>query len=472
MKTLATTRQRVLYRAREIWQSDFRTFDTETTGLGPEDEIIQWAVCDQHGSVLGSGYIKPTVPISDGAYALHGISIEQLTSAPTFDQVWESILKLLTEKTVVGYNTEFDLSRLWASANPYGIEIPYMEISTICAMHLFAEFYGEYHEYHGTYTWQKLNEVAIPYLKLEVAGSGHDAIHDARATGMIIKKLAEMADEELPAGWHPPVDVPCAGGCGYTRECAESDEIWYCHPCGTKAGVYHQCSACTGTVKTPATGYISEDLCNYCHQRLHREYMLLTGQWHWCPSHWHPLVVETSDLDELCADCLRQQEWKRRHEETERLRQERIEQERKEHRRAYAREYRQRKKEEARINAERVAQGLQPLEKPDKPDPDAIFMHHGHQFQRQKDEDGRQEVYCLICTGIWSRPPVASCNGMKTYWAWSIVPDHLKTRTQLRKLKLKPTEGHVAIMQTSYDGYYLYDQNKSVPTGRKQKIEA
>src|SRR6266566_3131919 len=44
-KILATMRQRVLYEAREIWCNGFVTFDTETTGLEWEDQIIQWAVC-------------------------------------------------------------------------------------------------------------------------------------------------------------------------------------------------------------------------------------------------------------------------------------------------------------------------------------------------------------------------------------------------------------------------------------------
>ncbi len=67
-KILATTRQRVLYEAREIWRNGFVTFDTETTGLEWEDQIIQWAVCSPEGEVLGSGFVKPTVPISEGAF--------------------------------------------------------------------------------------------------------------------------------------------------------------------------------------------------------------------------------------------------------------------------------------------------------------------------------------------------------------------------------------------------------------------
>ncbi len=135
---LATTRQRVLYEAREILKNEFIAFDTETTGLGLEqdDEIIQWAVCDQEGQVLGSGYVKPTVSISEGAFAVHGISIEQLANASTFAEAWQTIRDLFAGQTVVIYNAGFDLGMLWSTAHVYGIEVPYDAIQTICAMHL------------------------------------------------------------------------------------------------------------------------------------------------------------------------------------------------------------------------------------------------------------------------------------------------------------------------------------------------
>jgi DNA polymerase-3 subunit epsilon len=199
-KILATTRQRVLYEAREIWRNGFVTFDTETTGLEWDDQIIQWAVCSQEGEVLGSGFVKPTVPISEGAFEKHGISVEQLADAPSFAEAWPVIRHLLEGRTVVSYGSDFDIGKLWSSAELYGIQIPFDFVKAICAMHLFAQLYGEVHEYYGTSTWQKLNEVAIPYLKIEVAGSAHDAVHDAAATAMIIKKLTELADQELLPG--------------------------------------------------------------------------------------------------------------------------------------------------------------------------------------------------------------------------------------------------------------------------------
>ena len=103
-KVLATARQRVLYKVRQLWQQGFATFDSETSGLdSSEDQIIQWAVCDQEGQLLGSGYVKPTVPISEGAFDVHGITDAQLADAPSFAESWPTIHELLAGKTVIIY---------------------------------------------------------------------------------------------------------------------------------------------------------------------------------------------------------------------------------------------------------------------------------------------------------------------------------------------------------------------------------
>ena len=189
----------VLYEARELWRNGFVTWDTETSGLDAEDQIIQWAVCSQDGTVLGEGHIQPTVPISAGAFAIHGISLDQLADAPTFVEVWPTLHPLLTQKTVVIYNADFDLGKLFSSAAAFGIVIPFDTIHTVCAMQVFAQFYGQVHKYYGTSTWQKLT-TAISDLSLVVEGNAHDATHDARATALLIKKLAELAEQELAPG--------------------------------------------------------------------------------------------------------------------------------------------------------------------------------------------------------------------------------------------------------------------------------
>ncbi len=474
---LATQRQRVLYEARELWRNGYITFDSETTGLNEagDDEIIQWAVCDQQGIVLGSGYIKPTVPISAGAFEVHGISSEQLADAPSFAESWPTIRELLTGKTVVIYNASFDLGMLFSSARPYDIDVPYDLFNSVCAMELFARFYGEMHEYWGTYTWQKLT-TAISVLGIDVPGLAHDAAHDAAATALLIKKLAALAEQELPPGWHPPVFVPCAGCGHFSRECAEADDIWYCQQCGVEQGIFHRCPGCQRVIETPTSGVLCDDLCQYCHAQLYREKMLLTGAWHYCPDDRYR-IVETPDLDEVCESCQRQRDWKRQREEAEREWQERMERERKERKRLQAKEYRARRKTREQENRRRAELGLPSLEEEQqqaraaKP-VDPIIRYHGHTFEPRKDEHGKTYVYCLICEATWSDVPHAWCAGIKTYLAWAAIPSHLKTRTQLRKLRLQPAKEQqpAAIMDGYFGRYRLYDETLCVPVVRKKMV--
>ena len=306
-------------------------------------------------------------------------------------------------------------------------------------------------------------------------GQPHAAAHDATATALIIKKLAELADQELAPEWHPPVNVPCAG-CGRgVRECAEPGEIWHCQSCSLELGLFHRCPGCTHIVKSPATGIACEDLCEFWLERLEQEKMLLTGAWHWCSGGYCSFssnIVKTPNPDEHCEHCQRQREWKRRAEEIERARQEKIERERKEHRRASAKAYRQRRKEREAENRRRAELGLPPLEVQKAQPVEEIFTYQGHQFQRRKDQHGRAEVYCLRCETTWSRPPRGYCATIKTYRAWNAVPDHLKTQTQLLKLKLQPTKNQKAdaVLENSFGGRYrLYDQHACMPTERKPK---
>jgi DNA polymerase-3 subunit epsilon len=465
---LATTRQRVIFQARELWKQGFVTFDTETTGKESDDQIISWAVVSQHGEALGSGYVKPTIPISDGAYAIHGISEEQLANAPSFKEVWPSLRELLAGKTVIIYNAVFDMGRLWASATAHEIPFRYDFCNDVCAMELFAQYYGEVHEFYGTYTWQKLS-TAIYHLGIEVPGTDHDALHDAMATAAIIKKLAELADQELPEGWHPPVNVPCAHCKRSVRECAEADEIWHCQSCSLELGLFHRCPGSDGIVESPATGFVCDDLCKYCHQSLHKELMLLTGQWHRCPETPYT-IVETPDVDELCASC--QQQLKRRQEVEEHNRQwrEKLEADRKARRIETAKAYREKRKAFAAENKRRVDEGLPVLEWEKAPaanrDP---FKFHGHAFVWQKDQYDKWEVHCTICEGTWRDSPRAQCAGIKTYWAWSMVPEHLKTKTALKKegLEIVPGQKREAAIITMVNQYDLYDKSKAVETEKK-----
>jgi DNA polymerase-3 subunit epsilon len=247
-------RWEALHQVRNLTQLHWVTLDTETTGLGFKDQVVQWSVCAPDGTCLGEGFVKPTVPISEGAQAIHGISMQMVKDAPTFDQVLPVIQNLISGKVVIIYNAPFDLDRLIASIKPYVANNQDERLTCLknlerrCAMSWFAVIYGVRHSYYDSYTFQKLT-TACDYFAIPFDDS-HTATGDARATAALVNKMIELAQTELPSNYHPPVFIACAGGCG--RETGpfsyDQEKTWYCGECGLQKGIYHICPNCQQTI--------------------------------------------------------------------------------------------------------------------------------------------------------------------------------------------------------------------------------
>jgi DNA polymerase III epsilon subunit-like protein len=169
-----------------IWVRSPRTviLDTETTDL--DGYLVQIAVIRAHdGAVLLDTLVNPEAPISDGAKLIHFITEDQLANAPTACQIWPQIEALLRGWRVVTYNAEFDSGILkhehiritgggWNAAREWSRRIRWR-----CAMELYAQFCGDWSDYHGDYRWQKL------------PGGDHTALGDARATRDLLQWMAD-----------------------------------------------------------------------------------------------------------------------------------------------------------------------------------------------------------------------------------------------------------------------------------------
>jgi len=83
--------------------------DTETTGLGPSDRIIEIGVVDDSGSVVFESLIDPRMPIPVDATAIHGITDAMVSGAPVLQDIIADLRHLLlSDGMVVIYNAEFD----------------------------------------------------------------------------------------------------------------------------------------------------------------------------------------------------------------------------------------------------------------------------------------------------------------------------------------------------------------------------
>ena len=162
--------------------------DTETTGFEVNDVVVEVAVLDTDGSLIFKSMVKPNRPIPHQATLVHGITDEMVTSAPSWQEVWQGF-KLVVEGRVAGfYNAEFDLRMLKQSCQMNGVKWEYPFQDDFCVMELFAQFYGQWDTRRNKYRWQNL-ATAGKYFQL-AEQNRHRAADDALLTKLVLEKMA------------------------------------------------------------------------------------------------------------------------------------------------------------------------------------------------------------------------------------------------------------------------------------------
>lgn len=167
---------------------NFLVLDTETTGLGNDAEIIEISLIDQDGRVLIDTLVQPSKPIPDDAIAIHGITNEMAASGKNWADVYEDLKGFLDNIiNLVIYNADYDLRLINQTNQNHNVESEQFSCTTYCAMLDYAEFWGDYNEYHDSYRWQRLTAAAQQQgVKVENA---HRALGDCQMTLEIINKV-------------------------------------------------------------------------------------------------------------------------------------------------------------------------------------------------------------------------------------------------------------------------------------------
>jgi exodeoxyribonuclease X len=183
--------------------------DTETTGLGNQDQVIELAIVTVDAKArtiisYGTHLIKPTVPISPGARAVHHITDAELESAPTLTALMLGrgmseldAVKHLSQQTgvvtldqvyhgnaVVAHNAEFDLRMLAQS----GMRLEGPHICTLrAARHIWPEM-----ESHSNQALRYALDLKIdPSWPLTMLPP-HRALPDALVTAALLIRMLEM----------------------------------------------------------------------------------------------------------------------------------------------------------------------------------------------------------------------------------------------------------------------------------------
>src|SRR5690349_14999525 len=99
----------------------FVILDTETTGLY-DAEPVQIAIIRPASSVLLDTLGKPTIPGSEGAARVHGITEERLKDAPTFREVYPKLKQVVADLIIVTYNVEFDRNVIFQACHAASLE--------------------------------------------------------------------------------------------------------------------------------------------------------------------------------------------------------------------------------------------------------------------------------------------------------------------------------------------------------------
>jgi len=186
-------RQQVIQKAREILNLQPVVLDTETTGLGSYDEIIEIALVNHQGNVIYESLVRPTIEIPPDSTRINRISNEMVKSSPSWKEVWNQVQPLLSRKPVVIYNSEFDV-RLMQQSHRIA-RIPWTNVFTpVCLMKLYAAFLGEWNSYKNDFRFVTLEKAgALSGIQLP---NSHRATDDTLLAYALLKHLASLNEAE------------------------------------------------------------------------------------------------------------------------------------------------------------------------------------------------------------------------------------------------------------------------------------
>lgn len=164
--------------------------DTETTGVGRFDEVIEIAVLDASGRVLLQSLVQPTRPVHPEAVRIHGLTDAELARAPAWPMVYRELLAVLRSfPLVIAYNADFDRRLIAQTCGEHGLPPP--EPDWHCAMRRFAEYAGP----PPIDSWRRYHRLAEA---LERFGLSHPDSHRAAADAEGCRELVHAMARGLP----------------------------------------------------------------------------------------------------------------------------------------------------------------------------------------------------------------------------------------------------------------------------------
>jgi len=173
--------------------------DTETTGAGEQDRIIQlgFMVLEGRDIKVYNDLCSTDLPIGYGAMEVHGITPEMIEGKPpcTETSAFQALCELnIPDNVLIIHNAPFDLGML--SKENFASQMRLID-TLRCARHLFEEEEAhrlQYFRYRlGLY---KIEESEAAALGIEV--KAHDAIGDVLVLKLFLSELRKRLEERFP----------------------------------------------------------------------------------------------------------------------------------------------------------------------------------------------------------------------------------------------------------------------------------
>jgi DNA polymerase III epsilon subunit-like protein len=179
---------KVIENARQLKALDPIYLYTETTGFGPEDVVIEIGIVDAKGDLVFESLVNPNKAIPADSSAVNGITDDMVANAPQWKDTWPQVKKLLSNRIVGIYNSEFDLRLIKQTQMHCCGSWEFDPRRAFCAMRLYAAFYGDWNPRTNGFRIHKL-EQAGKQCNIPLPNS-HHAVDDARLTAALMDHIA------------------------------------------------------------------------------------------------------------------------------------------------------------------------------------------------------------------------------------------------------------------------------------------
>lgn len=174
--------------------ASWAALDTETTGLGPYDVVVEVALVGGDGSLLFESLVAPARPVTAKATAVHGLSARHFVDAPSWPTLWPSLQRLLRRHTLVAWNAAFDFRLLRQTCDRH--DLPFQAPKGLCLRAAFKEIHPHI---RGSLNAACLT-LGCPNRP------NHRARRDAEVARWITQELIRRSEEDVPASSRHPTE--------------------------------------------------------------------------------------------------------------------------------------------------------------------------------------------------------------------------------------------------------------------------